>query len=143
MTRRVALLSILAIAAVGWIFLWIAGPVLWDALDDADGIARLILLGVIAVPVVIALGGTYLALRAGADLFKSREITGEIVRLRITRSEGEAAGHWVAVDDGTSNEVRAWSVRPEVYAGLEQGQVVTAVVTPRLGYVHSIRPASA
>ena len=116
---------------------------LWDALDDADGIARLILLGVIAVPVAIALGGTCLSLRAGADLFKSREITGEIVRLRITRSEGEAAGHWVAVDDGTSNEVRAWSVRPEVYSGLEQGQVVTAVVTPRLGYVHSIRPATA
>ena len=117
---------------------------LWDALDDADGIASLILLGVIAVPVVIALGGTYLALRAGADLFTSREVTGEIVRLRITRDEGgHEAGHWVAVDDGTSNEVRAWSVRPQVYAGLRHGQVVTAVVTPRLGYVHSIRPAPA
>jgi hypothetical protein len=138
-----ALLARLAIAAFGLIFLWIAGPVLWDALDDADGIARLILLGVIAVPVVIALGGTCLALRAGADLFKSREVTGEIVRLRITRDEGNATGHWVAVDNGTSKEVRAWSVRPEVYAGLEQGQVVTAVVTPRLGYVHAIRPESA
>ena len=29
-------------------------------------------------------------------------------------------------------------MRPEIYAGLEQGQVVTARVTPRLGYVHSI-----
>jgi hypothetical protein len=138
-----ALMSRLAIAAFGLIFLWIAGPVLWDALDDADGVARLILIGVIAVPVVIALGGAYLALRAGADLFKSKEVTGEIVRLRITRSEGEATAHYVAVDNGTSKDVRAWSVRPEIYAGLEQGQVVTARVTPRLGYVYSIQPASA
>jgi hypothetical protein len=138
-----ALLARLAIAAVGLILLWIAGPVLWDALDDVDGIGRLFLLGVIAVPVVIALGGTCLALRASADLFKSMEVTGEIVRLRITRDEGNATGHWVAVDNGTSNEVRAWSVRPQIYAGLEQGQVVTAVVTPRLGYVHSIRSAPA
>jgi hypothetical protein len=128
---------------LGLLFLWIAGPVLWDALDDADGIARLILIGVIAVPIAIAVGGAWLALRAGTDLLKSREVTGEIVRLRITRSEGEAAGHWVAVDDGTSKEVRAWSVRPQIYAGLEQGQVVTARVTPRLGYVHSIQPAAA
>ena len=26
-------------------------------------------------------------------------------------------------------------MRPEIYAGLEQGQVVTVRVTPRLGYV--------
>ena len=32
-----ALLARLAIAAVGWIVLSSAGPVLWDALDDADG----------------------------------------------------------------------------------------------------------
>ena len=138
-----ALLSRLAIAAFGLLVLWLAGPVLSDALDDADGIARLILISVIAVPTAIATCGAYLALRAGADLFKSREVTGEIVRLRITRNEGgQEDGHWVAVDDGTSKEVRAWSVRPQIYAGLRQGQVVTAVVTPRLGYVRSIAPAA-
>ncbi len=139
-----ALLARLAIAAVGLIFLWIAGPVLWDALDDADGIARLILLGVIAVPVAIALGGTYLALRAGADLFKSREVTGEIVRLRITRNEG---GQVMATGSRSTTARRKrygrGRCRPQIYAGLRQGQVVTAVVTPRLGYVHSIQPAAA
>jgi hypothetical protein len=94
------------------------------------------------VPAFIALVGGWLALRAAADLFKSNDVTGEIVRLRIARNEDDAT-HYVAVDDGTSKDVRAWSVRPEIYAGLEQGQVVTARVTPRLGYVYSIQPASA
>ena len=133
-----ALLSRLALTAFGLFFLWIAGTVLVDALDDADGIARLILIGAIAVPVALAVMGALLALRAASDLVKSTEVTGEIVRLRTTQSEGEKTGHWVAVDDGTSKEVRAWSVRPEIYAGLEQGQIVTVRVTPRLGYVHSI-----
>ena len=60
----------------------------------------------------------------------------------MTRSEGEPKEHFVAVDDGTSSEVRAWSVRPALFTGLEQGQIVTVRVTPRLGYVHSITPAA-
>jgi hypothetical protein len=136
-----ALLSRLAVTAFGVLFLWIAGPVLKDALDDADGIARLILIGAIAVPVAIAVFGGLLALRAAADLLKSKEVTGEIVRLRQSRLEADSRTRYVAIDDGTSDTVRAWVVRPEIYAGLAQGQVVTAVVTPRLGYVRSIRPA--
>ena len=79
----------------------------------------------------------------GADLFKSKEVTGEIVRLRTTQSEGETTGHWSQSTTALRTEVRAWSVRPEIYAGLEQGQIVTVRVTPRLGYVHSIEPEPA
>jgi Predicted membrane protein (DUF2207) C-terminal domain len=136
-----ALLSRLAFTAFGVFFLWIVGPLLVDALDDADGVAELILMAAIAVPIAVAGFGGYLALRAAADLFRSEEVTGEIVRLRVTQSDDDPT-HYVAVDDGSSKEVRAWSVRPEIYAGLEQGQVVTARVTPRLGYVYSIAPAS-
>jgi hypothetical protein len=136
-----ALLSRLAVAAFGAFFLWLAGPALTDALDDADDIGRWILIGAIAVPVVIAVGGGYLALRATLDLFSVREVTGEIVRLREARLKEDSYTRYVAVDDGTCREVRAWVVRPQIYAGLSQGQVVTARVTPRLGYVHSIRPA--
>ena len=52
-----ALLARLVLPAVALFFLAIAGPVLWDALDDADGAARLILIGAIAVPVAIAAVG--------------------------------------------------------------------------------------
>jgi len=136
-----ALLSRLALVAFGLVFLWLAGPVLVDALDDADGIAQLILTAVLAVPAAMVLVGVFLALRAAADLFKSKEVTGEIVRLRQSRLEADSRTRYVAVDDGMSNTVRAWIVRPEIYAGLAQGQVVTARVTPRLGYVHSIESA--
>jgi hypothetical protein len=128
-----ALLSRLAVAAFGAFFLWIAASVLTDVLDDARGIARLILVGGIAVPLAIVVVSGVLALRAGLDLLSVREVTGEIVRVRAADD-----GQYIAVDDGTSSEVRAWLVRPELCVGLEPGQVVTARVTPRLGYVHSI-----
>jgi Predicted membrane protein (DUF2207) C-terminal domain len=130
-------------AAFGALFLWLAGPVVTDGLDEVGGIAELWLLLALVVPAVVVVGGLFFALRAAADLFSDKEVTGEIVRLRITESEGEETEHYVAVDDGTSPEVRAWLVRRQLYAGLEQGKVVTARVTPRLGYVHSIRPAPA
>jgi hypothetical protein len=130
-------------AAFGALFLWLAGPVVTDGLDEVDGIAELWLLLALVVPALVVVGGLFFALRAAADLFSDKEVTGEIVRLRITESEGEETEHYVAVDNGSSPEVRAWLVRRQLYAGLEQGQVVTARVTPRLGYVHSIRPAPA
>jgi hypothetical protein len=130
-------------AAFGALFLWLAGPVVTDGLDEVDGIAELWLLLALVVPALVVVGGLFFALRAAADLFSDKEVTGEIVRLRITESEGEETEHYVAVDSGSSPEVRAWLVRPQLFAGLEQGHVVTARVTPRLGYVHSIRPAPA
>jgi hypothetical protein len=130
-------------AAFAALFLWLAGPIVTDGLDEVDGLAEFWLLLALVVPAVVAAGGTVFALRAAADLFSSKQVTGEVVRLRTSLSEGEETEHYVAVDDGTSPEVRAWLVRPQLYAGLEQGQLVTARVTPRLGYVHSIRPAPA
>jgi hypothetical protein len=43
-------------------------------------------------------------------------------------------------DEGTSNTVRAWRVRPAIHASVSQGTRVRAVVTPRLHYVRSIEP---
>jgi len=138
-----ALLQRLAVAAIGAFFLLIVGPLLVDALDEADGLSEFVLIAILAAPTVIGVGGGLLAFRAGLDLFSSREVTGEIVRLRTSERKGETHERYVAVDDGASKTVRAWVVRPEIYAGLEQGQVVTAEVTPRLRYVRSIRPAPA
>jgi Predicted membrane protein (DUF2207) len=124
------------------LFLWLAGPIVTDGLDEVDGIAEFWLFLALVVPVVVAVGGTFFALRAAADLVSDNEVTGEIVRLRARQSEGEEPEHYVAVDDGTSTEVRAWLVRPQLYTGLEQGEIVTVRVTPRLGYVRSVAPAA-
>jgi Predicted membrane protein (DUF2207) C-terminal domain len=130
-------------AAFGALFLWLAWPVVTDGLDEVDGIAELWLLLALVVPAVVVAGGLFFALRAAADLFSDKEVTGEIVRLRANQTEGKETEHYVAVDDGTSPEVRAWLVRPQLYARLEQGQIVTARVTPRLRYVHSVAPTAA
>lgn len=134
----VAFVARLAIALGGAFALWLLGPLLADAIDDADGVVALVLTAILAVPAFVAVVGGYAALQAGLDLFSRREVTGEVVRLRTKERKGETHEHYVAVDDGTSRTVRAWLVRPDIYAGLQQGQVVTAVVTPRLRYVHSI-----
>jgi Predicted membrane protein (DUF2207) len=137
-----ALASRLGVAAFGAFILWVEASVFGDRIDDAEALELLILLVLIGVPALIAVFGALLAVRAAADLFSTKEVTGEVVRLRTTESEGEVSAYHVAVDDGTSSTVRAWSVRPEIYAGLEQGGIVTAEVTPRLRYVRSIRQAA-
>jgi hypothetical protein len=137
-----ALLERLLLAGVGGFALWLVGTVLVDRIDEARGIELLVSAAILAVPAAIAVLGIVLAGRAALDLASSGQITGEIVRLRVTRGEGgEALRHYVAVDDCSGKTIRAWSVRPQLYAGLQQGQLVTARVTPRLRYVHSIEPA--
>jgi predicted membrane protein DUF2207 len=137
-----ALLQRLLVAGFGGLLSWFLAPLLLDGLDEVDGVAEVILAALLAAPIVIAVAGVALAIRAALDLLSTDEVTGEIVRLRLRRSE-DSSEYFVAVDDGTSRTVRAWAVRPDVYAGLEQGDVVTARVTPRLGYVHSIQRAPA
>ena len=134
----------LLVAGFGVLLFWFLAPLLVDGLDEVDGGAELILAALLAAPMVIAVGGLVLAVRAALDLFSTNEVIGEIVRLRLRlRRSDDSIEYFVAVDDGRSQTVRAWAVRPDVYTGLEQGDVVTARVTPRLGYVHSIQRASA
>jgi Predicted membrane protein (DUF2207) C-terminal domain len=137
-----AVLHGVLLVGFGLLFLWFVGPLLFDALDEADGLFQLVLLAILAIPALLAAVGCVLAVRAALDLSSVREITGEIVRLRTREGRSDSATYYVAVDDGTSKTVHAWSVQPEVYAGLEQGQVVIAQVTPRLGYVRSIEPVA-
>ena len=63
-----ALLARLAVTAFALFFLWIVGPLLVDALEDAEGSPSSILFAILAVAVFIALVGVWLALRAAADL---------------------------------------------------------------------------
>jgi hypothetical protein len=97
---------------------------------------------ILLVPALVLGAATITILRALSDLWSTREVTGQIVRLRSFGSSGRPRpqGHHVAVDDGRSSTIRAWRVRPELFAGLSPYDVVTVSVTPRLGYVRSIAP---
>lgn len=48
--------------------------------------------------------------------------------------------HYLAVDDGTADEIHAWRVRPEIHRAVRQGDEVVARVWGRTGYVRSIEP---
>ena len=59
------------------------------------------------------------------------EVTGPILRLR-TFGDDDKSRYYVAVDDGTSDAIRAWKVSRARYEGLEQGDLITARLTRNL-----------
>jgi hypothetical protein len=95
--------------------------------------------------VVAAFGaarGLLLVGRALGDLTGSPVVVeGELLRLRAVGDKSKR--YYAAVDDGTSDRVRALVVQPQLYARLEQGQIVVATVTPRLRHVLGIEPKDA
>ena len=100
----------------------------------------MIVVFLVILPAVAAVVLGVGALRALADLWSTKEVTGQILRLRTYGSDDKKRWY-VAVDDGSrASTIRAWRVRPELYSQLVQGDVVTASVTPNLRYVRSIAP---
>jgi hypothetical protein len=111
----------------------------WDWVDRGTAIAF--------VPVVLVLAwALWVLFRAVPDLWQTRTIDGDIVRGRRFRqwfSSGENPDYWCyfGVDDGSTERIRAWRVRDELWSQHAQGETVRAVVTPRLGYVRSLERA--
>lgn len=99
------------------------------------------------IPIVAALAwAVWVVVRAVPDLRQSMSVSGTIVRDRRTRqvfSSGDDPDYWyyLAIDDGSREEIRALRVRESLWRERSQGESVTAVVSPRLGYVRSIAPA--
>jgi hypothetical protein len=115
--------------------------VVWPVLDDlpVEGTwLRTVLLAVAAVLAALALRGLLILALGLSDVGQGRTVEGRVVRLRTRKDgEGNTVNHAVAVDDGTSDEIRAWKIRV-LPAGVRQGTWVRAVVTPRLGFVRSL-----
>jgi hypothetical protein len=116
----------LAVVVASGIFLYVLGP----SLVDAGALA--------SVPLLAACGGVILGaalvVMAGADWRTAIEITGPILRLR-TFGDDEKRRHYIAVDDGRSDAIRAWRVSRARYEGLQQGEVITARLTRNLSCV--------
>jgi hypothetical protein len=113
--------------------------------EQLDWIGRGALIA--CLPVLVVLGWALCVLvRAVPDLWQRRQITGEVVRARRRRqifaSDSDNPKYWyyLAVDDGARNRIRAFRVRSVVYGACDQGQTVSAVVTPGLGYVRELTP---
>ena len=125
----VALLHSLVWGAVSVFILAEVAPAVFDAAPNGGGIELLIGAFLVVLPaaaaVVLALG----FLRAAADLWSTKQVTGQILRKRSYGSDDKKR-FYVAVDDGTSSTIRAWRVNSNLYSTLLQGDVVTATITP-------------
>ncbi|HEX6699883.1 MAG TPA: hypothetical protein VF101_04055 [Gaiellaceae bacterium] len=129
----------LALAAAV-VVLWVSG----DAQDVAADFGKAKLAGVlifVVLPAAVAAVAALVVVRALADLGSTREISGQILRLR-TYGDKDDKRHYVAIDDGASATIRAFRVKPELYSSLRQYELVTGTVTRNLRYVRSLREAA-
>jgi hypothetical protein len=90
---------------------------------------------------VLTVWGMWALVRGILDLGTPRRITGQVLRVR--KRGDEQPRHYVAIDDGSSDVVRALRVTSGELntAGLTEYRDATAEVTPRLRHVRSIGPA--
>jgi hypothetical protein len=121
------------------------GNRLYDA-TMADHLAWVVTALIVFVLIVIALnailrGGVRLV-RGLLDAGRERIVTGTVVRRRTwphQRGTEQVEVHWVAVDEGTEDDIRALIVRPELAGAIHQDDVVELTVTPFLGFVRTAK----
>ncbi len=129
----VALAVGLVVVAGAAFFLYVSGASLLDA--GVFGVVPLVAMGIAVIL------GVAVVVVAASDWRTAVEVTGRILRLR-SFGDDEKQRYYVAVDDGASREIRAFRVKPRLYKGLEQDDVVTVRATANLGCVRWIIPAS-
>jgi Predicted membrane protein (DUF2207) len=101
-----------------------------------EGWSDVVSMATLAVLCAAVLLGVAVAAMAFRDQWASIEVTGPVLRLRALG--GDDPRYYVAVDDGSSREIRAWRVSRRQYWGMKQGQIVTVAATRNLGRVRSI-----
>lgn len=142
---------------VGWTGIWIGGfGVFWlwvaslflPSLEfgpKADQVTRYFSIGALAVMLAAAAAvftGIVLLCMAVVAQLRTTTVTGEAIRVRRFGTDDEMRCY-LAVYTGTGDRLRAWVVRPEIHPALTEYSIVTVSVTPLVGYVRSVHPASA
>jgi hypothetical protein len=146
-----ALIGGTVVAAATWILVvvlepgrWHPSPPLGSDLASLLGWAEPFLAGVAAVALLL---GAWELIAALLDLRGEPHTVGGVVVGRWIRV-GRRVNPWgdlvprhryLAVDSGSGTMIRGWRVRSHLFDGVEEGDAVTVRVTPRLGYVSSLR----
>jgi hypothetical protein len=89
----------------------------------------------VGLALLVAGWGVWTMVRAVLDLVSRREVEGQVVRRRSYSRGNDKLAHFMAVDSGRSDKVRAWLVPAAVYGRFREGEVVRATIGPRLGHV--------
>ncbi|MGH9024819.1 MAG: DUF2207 family protein [Acidimicrobiia bacterium] len=146
-----AFLGVVWGAAAIFVIYWlvqVAGADLDDPTIDrsvTDWVGRGALIA--AIPFALLVGwALWVLVRTVPDFWTNRTVVGEIVRARSRQQvfkAGDEPKYWyyLGVDDGTGTRITAWRVRSQIYGLHAQGETVTAVIAPNLGYVREMRPA--
>lgn len=132
--------------AFGLFWLWVSSiflksPSFGPQTDQLTKILELVMIPIALIALVVFAAGLWLVLGAIVTLFGTTHVTGEAIRLRRFGSDSNVSCY-LAVYRGTEDRVRAWKVRPEIYAELTEYQVVTVSVTPLHGYVREVHAAA-
>jgi hypothetical protein len=112
-------------------------------LDDPPGLIALVRGLAVAAwssGAVIGLWSIVTLVRSIADLGRTGRVTGQVLRLRtFGRSSDDPGRHYIALDDGSSDVIRAWRVPDGLWSTVPVAQYGTATVTvwPHLGRVRS------
>jgi Predicted membrane protein (DUF2207) len=131
-----------ALAALFALVLGAASTFLIIELARHEGRAGFLFAAVLTLPV---LWSVFVLVTAGADLLtKNRRVTGTVVRCRVrarylTNPNEPQLSYYVAIDDGTHDRIAAYRVSARLYGNVRQGQSAVADVSPRLGYVWTLR----
>ncbi len=91
------------------------------------------LIAIAAGVLVFAWGVRTLSL-AFLDVWTRIDLQGEIVRRRSFTDDKNVL-YFLALDDGKAARVRAWRVQAAMYQKYDEGSIVKAQISPRLGYV--------
>ncbi|MGH9184368.1 MAG: DUF2207 family protein [Acidimicrobiales bacterium] len=108
-----------------------------EGLDIPTWVVSAVLAVLAVVPSLVIIRGLWLMLLALSDVGRGRAVEGVVVRVRRRQRGEDRWVTYVAVDDGTSDRIRAWIPRP-VPNRLGQRSHVRAIVTPRTGYVREL-----
>jgi hypothetical protein len=144
---RNALLAAIGAGVLSSLLLWAGAAIGWPGPDPSVptaflSLVRGLMVGFVVVGGLVGIWAILALVRAIGALQPPREVRGQVVRLRTYGKSSKAPGrHHVAIDDGTSDRIRAFRIPHEVWmtTSLVQYGDAVAKVVPNLGRVISIR----
>jgi hypothetical protein len=124
-------------ASIGWPEPGLGDPPILATLGRVIAVVAWSAAGILGLWSIVAFA------RSIADIGGARVVTGQVLRVRtFGRSSDRPGRHYVAIDDGTTDVIRAWRVPHVLWfsAPIDQYRTATVTVWPHLGRVRAFGP---